>query len=240
MGTTPTRGSAGPTAATTSPSDPAAAGPAHLVRFDLAERALHWATAVLFLVLLATAAVLYVAPLSAMVGRRTIVRLVHLWAGLALPLPYLLARLGPWSSALRADVARLGRLDRADRAWVRSLGRGRRAPLGKFHPLQKLNAAFTAGAIPVMLGTGSVMYWFEPFPLAWRTGATFVHDWLALALFAVIVVHVAKAFGDTDALAGMWHGRVSRPWARSHHAAWDAELQALPTRPTSGSQDRSA
>lgn len=227
-------------AVTTSPPDAATAGSGSLVRFDRAERALHWATAGLFLVLLATAAVLYVAPLSAMVGRRTVVRMVHLWAGLALPVPYLLARLGPWSAGLRADTARLGRFDGADQAWVRSLGRQRRVPLGKFHPLQKLNAAFTAGSIPVMLGTGSVMYWFEPFPLAWRTGATFVHDWLALALFAVIVVHIAKAFGDTDALGGMWNGRVSRRWARSHHAGWEAEVQALPTRRTGRSQDRSS
>lgn len=213
-------------AATTSPSDRSGpVVPARLVRFDRPERALHWATALLFLVLMVTAAALYVAPLSALVGRRGIVRLTHLWAGLALPLPYLVARAGPWSRALRADVARLAGFD----------------PTGKFHPLQRLNASFTAGAIAVMLGTGSVMYWFEPFPLAWRTGATFVHDWLALALFATVAVHVAKALGDTEALGGMWHGRVSRRWARRHHPRWAAEAaQVVPTRDTGDSQDRSA
>ncbi|HVL93513.1 MAG TPA: cytochrome b/b6 domain-containing protein [Acidimicrobiales bacterium] len=236
-------------AATTSRSEPRPARPG-LVRFDRTERLLHWATALLFLVLLLTAALLYMAPLSAMVGRRGVVRLVHLWAGLALPVPYLVARAGPWSRALRVDVARLARFDATDSRWVRSLGRSRAVPLGKFHPLQKLNAAFTGGAIAVMLGTGAVMYWFEPFPLAWRTGATFVHDWLALALFGTIAVHIAKAVGDRDALGAMWHGRVTRRWARGRHPLWADEMagaaaqphaaQALANAPTSGSQDRSS
>ncbi|MEO6120871.1 MAG: cytochrome b/b6 domain-containing protein [Acidimicrobiales bacterium] len=201
---------------------------ARLVRFDGAERALHWAGAGLFLVLIATAALLYVAPLSALVGRRAIVRLIHLWAGLALPLPYLAARIGPWSKALRADVARLARFDASDSRWLRSFGRDTRLPRGKFHPLQKLNASFTAGAVPVMLGTGVLMYWFEPFPLAWRTGATFVHDWVALALFGAIAVHISKALGDREALGGMWRGRVSRRWARRHHPGWATEMDAAP------------
>lgn len=33
--------------------------------------------------------------------------------------------------------------------------------MGKFHPGQKLNAAFTPGAIVVMLTTGSIMHWFR-------------------------------------------------------------------------------
>ncbi|MGH9181487.1 MAG: cytochrome b/b6 domain-containing protein, partial [Acidimicrobiales bacterium] len=134
--------------------------------------------------------------------------------------PYLVARLGPWSKGLRADTAHLARFDASDISWLRTLGRDRRTRPGKFHPLQKLNASFTAGAIPVMLGTGAVMYWFRPFPLAWRTGATFVHDWLALALLAAIAIHISKALGDRDALGGMWHGRVSRRWARQHHPRW--------------------
>lgn len=233
-------------AATTRPSDPGRADRvAPLVRFDRTERVLHWVVATAFVVLMVTAAMLYVAPLSARIGQRPLVRSVHLWVGLFLPVPLVVARLGPWSAGLRADVARLARFDAADRRWVRALGRDRRVALGKFHPLQKLNAAFVAGAIGVMVATGVVMYWFRLFPLAWRTGATFVHDWLALALFVAIGLHVNKALGDREALRGMWHGRVSLRWARRRHPGWAAELidaapaptQGVDTGPTSDSQE---
>ena len=53
-----------------------------------------------------------------------------------------------------------------------------------------------------MLGTGSIMKWFEPFPLDWRTGATFVHDWFALGIWIAVVGHILFALRDPDALGG--------------------------------------
>ncbi|HVM02202.1 MAG TPA: cytochrome b/b6 domain-containing protein [Acidimicrobiales bacterium] len=212
--------------AATSPSGsgPPPTGPGgRLPRFDGAERFLHWATAALFLVLLATAAALYLAPLSAAVGRRPLVRDAHVAAGILLPVPWLVARGVMGNAALRADVRRLARWDAGDGRWLRSLGRDPFVRLGKFHPLQKLNAAFTAGAIGVMLATGVVMRWFEPFPLAWRTGATFVHDWLALAVAVVVALHVGKAMSDRQALSGMVRGSVSARWARRRHPRWHDE-----------------
>lgn len=218
-----------PPAPSSSRSGPSFVAPAsgfagRLPRFDLNERLLHWANALLFLVLMATAAILYVGPLSAVVGRRVLVRDIHVWTGLLLPVPYLLARAGPWSSRLRADVRRLARFDAHDRRFVRSLGRGRSARLGKFHPGQKLNAAFTAGSIPVLLVTGVIMRWFDPFPLSWRTGATFVHDWVALGLYVTVAIHIVKATSDRQAMSGMWGGTVSDRWARTHHPRWHEEL----------------
>lgn len=207
------------------------------MRFDAAERVLHWANAALFLVLMATAAALYLAPLSALVGRRPLVRDVHVLAGVVLPLPWLVARYGPWSGGLRSDVRRMARFDAADRRWVRSLGRDPFATLGKFHPLQKLNAAFALGSIPVMVGTGAVMRWFHWFPLDWRTGATFVHDWISLALFVTVAIHIAKAVADRDALGGMWRGEVSLRWARRRHPRWAAEFAPDHGTPDPGSAD---
>lgn len=204
-----------------------------LLRFGPAERALHWANALLFLVLLATAAVLYLAPLSALVGRRPLVRDAHVIAGLLLPLPWVVARFGPWSAMLRDDVRRLSRWDDQDRRWLRSLGRDWSARLGKFHPLQKLNAAFTAGSIPVMLATGAVMRWFEPFPLEWRTGATFVHDWVSIGLFVTVTLHIVKALSDREALGGMWGGTVSTAWSGRHHPRWFDEVRDRDERPPS-------
>lgn len=213
-------------AATTTPSSSAGgagAADVRLRRFDGAERFLHWSTGVLFLALLATAAVLYLAPLSAAVGWRPLVRDTHVIAGLLLPVPWLVARGLLRSAPLRADVRRLARWDASDRRWMRTLGRDPLVRLAKFHPLQKLNAAFVAGTIPVMLATGAVMRWFDPFPLSWRTGATFVHDWLAIVLAVVIVIHIGKAVADREALGGMLGGSVGAPWARRHHPRWHDE-----------------
>ena len=98
--------------------------------------------------------------------------------------------------------------------------------MGKFNAGQKLNAIFVAGCIPLMLVTGSIMRWFDPFPLAWRTGATFVHDWLALALLVVVSAHILKALAEPVALRAMLRGTVPRRYAEGRHPRWAAEIQA--------------
>jgi formate dehydrogenase subunit gamma len=193
---------------------------ARLARFDEAEQALHWVNAAMFGVLIVTAALLYIGQLSALVGHRDLVRTVHVACGLALPFPLLAARFGPWRRQFVDDVRALARFDDDDRRWLRSLGRSKKVRMGKFHPGQKLNAAFTLGAIVVMLGTGSVMHWFSLFPIEWRTGATFVHDWLAITLAVVIAGHLKMAFSDGDALRGMTQGWVPTAWARRHRPKW--------------------
>lgn len=217
-------------AVTTSPPEkrrrPAVAAP--MLRFDAVERAVHWTNAVLFGVLIFTGAALYVEPLGAVIGRRALVQDVHVYCGLALPVPLALALAGSWGRALRADLARLNRWSAADRDWARILLRGgrdrwtllREARIGKFNPGQKLNAAFVAGAGLVMLATGVVMRWYHPYPLGWRTGATFVHDWLSVAVGLVVFGHIGMALRDPDALKSMWTGRVPVSWARRHAPAW--------------------
>lgn len=209
-----------------------------LARFDRAEMALHWVNAGLFGVLIVTAATLYFGPLSALVGRRELVRYLHVVSGLALPVPLLAARFGPWRRAFVADVRSLARFDDDDRRWLRSFGRAKDVRMGKFHPGQKLNAAFTLGAIVVMLATGSIMHWFRFFPVDWRTGATFVHDWLALALAVVIIGHLKMALADPDARRGMTEGWVPSIWARRHRPKWYEEVTGRASRggqpPTTG------
>ena len=82
--------------------------------------------------------------------------------------------------------------------------------LGKFNPGQKLNATFIGAAMVVMLMSGSIMRWYEPFSDSWRQGATFVHDWFAIGLLFAIIGHIVLAFRDPDALNGMVHGWVER------------------------------
>lgn len=205
-----------------------APGRVRLPRFDRAERWLHWVNATLFGVLMATGAVLYLGPLEALVGRRELVRMVHVVAGLSLPLPLLVARLGPWRRMVTADLRALARFDDDDRRWLRSRGRDRNVRMGKFHPGQKLNAAFTAGAIAVMFLTGSVLHWFRFFPVDWRTGATFAHDWFALAIAVVVAGHLRMALSDPDALRGMTAGWVPPAWAARHRPRWYEAVTGIP------------
>lgn len=205
--------------------------PERLDRFDATERALHWANAALFGVLLVTAAILYLGPLSALVGRRSLVRQTHVVAGLAVPVPLLAAWLGPRGSALRADWRALARWDAADRKWLRTRGRAR-VRMGKFHPGQKLNAAFTLGALAVLFATGSVLHWFSLFPDDWRTGATFVHDWTAIVTTVVVAGHLRMAFADRDALRAMVRGWVPAEWARRHRPKWFERVTGEPAMPS--------
>jgi formate dehydrogenase subunit gamma len=199
-----------------------------LVRFDGVERTVHWVNAALFLILVATGAILYLEPLQAAVGRRGLIEDIHVYSGLALPIPLLVALSGWWGRALRDDLRRFNRWSKDDRHWVRALfrpGPERRLELrtlrvGKFNAGQKLNAAFVAGAGLVSLGTGVIMRWYHPWPLSWRTGATFVHDWLAISIGIVIIGHVGMALRDPDALRSMFTGMISRSWVRRHAPAW--------------------
>jgi formate dehydrogenase subunit gamma len=174
---------------------------------------------------------LYVGPISAAVGRRDEVKTIHVYAGLLLPFPLLIAYLWPnRGRSFRADLRRINRWSAADRRWLRTRGRDAEARrrVGKFNAGQKLNAAFTGGAILLMLGTGSMMRWPQHFPLSWRTGATFVHDWVAIGLFFTITGHLMFAFSDPDSLNGMVRGRVRRTWAGVRHPLWLEELARGP------------
>jgi formate dehydrogenase subunit gamma len=198
----------------------AIAAPARVHRFDGMVRVVHWTVALLLLVAMTTGFVLYVGSLSAVVGRRELLRNLHVWSGLAAPLPILVAYLAPGRAALRRDVRSLARWSDDDLRWLRSFGRRARDRVGKFNGGQKANAVFVAGALPVMVMTGVIMRWYEPFPLDWRTGATFVHDWTAIALWIVTAGHIVKSLMEPAALRSMISGWMSTRAARAAHPAW--------------------
>ncbi|MFG2829370.1 cytochrome b/b6 domain-containing protein [Streptomyces sp. NPDC048434] len=198
-------------------SEPTTARP-RVLRFTPAEHRVHRATATLMAVCVLTAGCLYLPFLAELVGRRALMVTVHEWSGILLPVPLLL---GLGSRALRADLTRLNRYGPHDRQWLRAALRRRGGrPAGKFNAGQKLYAAWIAGAVLVMLGTGLLMWFTHLAPLVWRTGATFVHDWLALAVILVIAGHVWKAYGDPESRRGLRTGSVDPQWARREHPLW--------------------
>jgi len=145
----------------------------------------HWANAALFAVVMLTGAVLYIGELSALVGRRELVRALHVYGGIAIAVSFLVAVLPRWGRPLLADMRRLQRGD------------------PKFNRGQQVNASFLMAAVVVTFGTGIVMRWYEPFPLDLRTGATFVHDVFAFGVWAFVLGHVLFALQDPAALRAM-------------------------------------
>jgi len=218
---TSTPGSAVPMGATMSPRNA-------VQRFTRAQRWVHRAVALLMGVCLLTAAMLYFGPFAVAVGRRHLIATIHLYAGLALPVPVLAGLL---SGAFRTDLRLLNRFDAADWEWIRRKDRRQgRVPIGKFNPGQKVNAAFVGGAILVMVGTGVVLGWPNPWPLRYRQGATFVHDWLAAAIVVTTAGHIVFALRDPEARLGLRTGFVSLDWARREHPSWAARHES-PARP---------
>ena len=197
--------------------------PERLPRFTPGQRWIHAGVSLFTGVCILTAAMLYFGPISTLVGRRDLVETVHYSSGLLIPVP-LLAGLA-FSADFRADVRRLNRFLPGDWAWLRSPHRrSGRFPSGKFNAGQKLNSAFSLGAIGILLVTGLMLHYFSLFGDSIRTGATFVHDLTAAALAVVAAGHVWMALNDPEARRGLRTGTVTREWAEAEHALWAAEL----------------
>jgi formate dehydrogenase subunit gamma len=196
-----------------------------VVRFDRTERLVHWSLAAIVIVLLVTGLFLYVPALALSVGHRALIENVHVYVGIALPVPLVLGLVGPWGKALATDVRRLNRWAPGEAAWFRRAGAGRPEPrLGKFNPGQKLNAALLAGALAAMLVTGLLMRWAPPSLVTAQTGATLVHDGFFVLIGVLVVGHILVALAHPHALRSMFGGRVSRAWARRHAPRWLDEV----------------
>jgi formate dehydrogenase subunit gamma len=196
---------------------------AELARFSQGERWVHKCLLVLMTICIATAVALYFGPVAIVVGRRHLMETIHVYSGIALLAPIII---GLSSRAFRRDLRRINRFAAHDWAWLRSrMRRGGAIPVGKFNAGQKLNSAFVLGSILVMLLTGLVMRFGNGLDVSWRTGATFVHDWIAYAIVIVILGHVRFALVDPTAREGLRTGKVPIEWAQREHALWVVEEQ---------------
>src|SRR5579863_8556101 len=160
-----------------------------VLRFDRVQRWAHWVTALLFLTLMFTAIPLYFGSFFGLVLPRHVIEMIHLWCGLAVPLPIIVSLLGPWGRAMRHDVRRVNHWTHEEVRWMRTLGQSR-LDADKFNPGQKLNAIFVGSSILVMLVTGAMLQWFRFFSVSWRSGATLVHDVFAYVIFFVVIGHI--------------------------------------------------
>jgi formate dehydrogenase subunit gamma len=208
-------------------------------RFDRTERIVHWSNATIVLILLLTGAFLKFPGFEGLVGRRLLLKNIHVYVGYFLLVPILVGIAIPAGRQLRRDLGRLNRWDDDDRRWWRRDQKSH-SELGKFNPGQKLNAAFIGAALVVMLVTGLIMKFPDGFSNSIRTGAEFVHDATFLALAIVIIGHIMFAMRDPDSLRAMVRGWVPESWAKRERPKWWADLDAAMSARASGDVEAGA
>src|SRR5256714_9636322 len=202
-----------------------------LPRFPRTERALHWVPPSAFLVLLASGLCLYLPSLAELLGRRPLLKDIHVYTALAWLAALALVLLAGDRRRLLATAREIDRFDADDLAWLR----GRRTPQGRFNAGQKINAIVTA-ALAVLFAITGFFLWYGERDHAFRLqNALVVHDWLMYISFFLLLGHVYLSLvhrSTRHSLSGMTRGWVRRDWAERHHEKWAAdELGVDPSLP---------
>lgn len=196
-------------------------------RYTPSERSNHWAVAILFVLAGLSGLALFhpaLFGLSGLFGGGAWTRILHPFLGVAMFLLFL------WM-AIR--FAGHNRMDRSDRQWLRQwrdvLGnREERLPeVGRYNAGQKLLFWVLVLSMLVLLVSGIVI-WREYFSAAFGIlalrWASLLHAVAALVLILSIIVHIYAAIWVKGSVGAMLYGKVSRAWARKHHAGWYKQL----------------
>jgi formate dehydrogenase subunit gamma len=196
--------------------------PEYIERFSPTERAVHWVHATAFLVLLATGLALYVPALSVAVGRRPLLKDIHVYTAVAWITALVLVVVLGDRRRLRATVRELETFDADDMLWLRRYPR----PQGRFNAGQKVNAALTAAFAVLFAVSGSLLWLGERDHRFQLASTILLHDWLTPISLFLLVGHLYLALiypATRHALRGMTVGTVRRDWAERHHPKWVRE-----------------
>jgi formate dehydrogenase subunit gamma len=192
-----------------------------LQRFGRTERAVHWIHASAFLVLLGTGLCLYLPTLAELVGRRPLLKTIHVYTAVAWVIALVAVVVVGDRAALRRTAREIDRFDRDDRAWLVL----RKAPQGRLNAGQKLNAIVTAAFALLFAVTGTLL-WAGERDTRFRFAQTIlIHDWLMYVSLLLFLGHLYLAVihpATRHALSGMTRGWVNESWAAQHHAKWAA------------------
>ena len=197
-------------------------------RYNAAERSNHWAVAILFVLAGLSGLALFHPALfwlGALFGGGVWTRILHPFIGVAMFLLFLLM-------ALR--FARHNCLNDNDRRWLGRLGdvlhnREEGLPeVGRYNAGQKLLFWTLVLCMLVLLASGLVI-WRQYFSHAFSIGqirlAALAHATAAFVLIASIILHIYAAIWNKGPVGTMLHGKVTRLWARKHHAGWLKEIE---------------
>jgi formate dehydrogenase subunit gamma len=189
----------------------------YIRRFSRSERTFHWVNAAFFLYLLGTGLVLYLPRLSALFGRRPLMKDLHFWGGIG------------WIAALAA-VALLGDTP----GLLRTMRELETLDHRRFNPGQKVNAILNAAIMLLFVASG-LLLWLGERDTRFRLQNTVtLHDVLMYGALGLLAGHLYLSVihpATRHALRGMTRGTVSEEWARRHHPHWE-----MPPEPGEGTE----
>jgi formate dehydrogenase subunit gamma len=194
-----------------------------LRRFSRTERAVHWIHATGFFALLTTGLILYLPALSGTVGRRGLVKAIHLYVALGWALALVLAVVCGNRRALASTRRDLERFDRDDLRWLA----GWPAPQGRFNAGQKVHAVTQAAFAALFAGSGLLLWLGERNTALRFPGTIVLHDTITFIATALIIGHLYLSLiapRTRPALRGMTRGSVPAKWATEHHPKWVNQL----------------
>ena len=197
-----------------------------IARFDAAERAVHWMTAISFVYAALTGLGMWSHKLfwlTAVFGGGPAARATHPWAGtiFAVVLGIMFRR---WAGQMK--------LDADDKLWLRQMRKyatnneaGMPEP-GKFNAGQKM-LFWTESSLALVLFASGVVLWFpDVMPRGLRLAAVLLHPLAAIGAIGGIIVHI---YMSTTVVPGsvraMVRGFVTPRWAAAHHPKWYKQIQ---------------
>ncbi len=193
-------------------------------RFSRTERAAHWVHATAFLALLFTGLALYFPSLSEAIGRRPLLKDLHVYTAVAWIVGLTLVVVLGDRRRLRQTLHELDVYDADDMLWLQRYPR----PQGRFNAGQKVNAALT-GAFAVLFAVSGSLLWLGERDHRFQFASTILlHDWLTFFSLILLVGHLYLALiypATRHALRGITTGSVRRDWAARHHEKWVREQE---------------
>jgi len=181
----------------------------------------HWVHAAAFLVLLATGLALYLPSLSELLGRRPLLKSIHVYTAVAWIVALVFVVAVGDRASLRATLREIDLFDRDDREWLKR----RHPPQGRLNAGQKVNSILTA-VFALLFAVSGVLLWYGERNTRFRFAQTIlIHDWLTYVSFFLFVGHLYLSVihpRTRHSLTGITRGWVYEDWAREHHAKWAA------------------
>jgi formate dehydrogenase subunit gamma len=196
-----------------------------LHRFTRTERSVHWVHAAAFVVLLVSGLCLYLPSLAELVGRRPLLKTIHVYTALAWIAALLLVVAFGNRRSLRQTIREIDVWDRDDRDWIRR----RHTPQGRLNAGQKLNAIATASFAVLFTVTGFLLWYGERNTRFRFADTILIHDWLMYVSFFLFLGHLYLTLihpTTRHSLNGMTRGWVDEQWALEHHRKWAEALGA--------------
>ncbi len=201
-----------------------------LLRYGRTERAVHWVHATAFCVLLGSGLCLYLPSLAEAVGRRPLLKSIHVYTAAAWAAALLLIVLVGDRRSLRRTLREVEYLDADDRGWLL----GRHTPQGRLNAGQKLNTVATA-AFALLFAISGVFLWYGERDTRFRlANALLIHDWLMYVSFFLFLGHLYLALilpRTRHSLSGITRGWVREDWAERRHPKWVEAVRASEAEP---------